>query len=172
MIMRKAFSMITAVFIIVLMSTIAMLVFNLSGKVVKNTTIQMQKEQAMLLARSYTELAVLNVMNYNRNGTNCVENINGVMNSVVPGETPSGSSTAGSGYRIQTRIYYIGNSLPCSGTRILNTNPIVSDYNGTTGADTLAAIMIDVYVQYKDADVSSPADSPWITYHRRTIQKI
>jgi len=171
--MRKAFSMITAIFIIILMSTVAILVFNLSGKIVKNTTMQFRKEQAMLLARSYTELAVLSVMDYNRStSTDCVENVNGAVNSLVPGEIPTGVSTDGSGYDVETRIYYIGNALPCSASRILNATTLATDYNSTGGSDTLAAIIVDVYVRYKDPEAPNPSASPWITYHRRTLQKI
>ncbi len=175
--MRKAFSMVTAIFVIVLMATVAMLVLSTSGKIVKETTLQFRKEQAMFLARSYTELAVLAVTNYNRNtSSDCIENINGVVNALTPGSDPETgvSSTNGGGYDVSTRIYYLGNDLPCTGTSILNSTPIQSDYNNTStpGPDAIAGIIVDVYVKYKDPDTLSPSTSPWITYHRRTLQKI
>ena len=49
--MRKAFSLITAIFVIVLMATVAAFIMNLSGKMVKGTTVQFQREQAVLLAK-------------------------------------------------------------------------------------------------------------------------
>jgi type II secretory pathway pseudopilin PulG len=74
--MRRAFSMITAIFVIVLMATVAVLILNLSGKMVKETTAQFQREQAMLLAKSYTEYAVMAVTANDRNGTgNCLTDI-------------------------------------------------------------------------------------------------
>ena len=175
--MRKAFSMITAIFVIVIMATVAMLVFSTSGKIVKESTIQYRKEQAMLLAKSYTELAVMAVMDHNRSASNsCIEDINGAVNALIPGATPvSGANTNGTGYDVETKIYYLGNSLPCTTTRILNSSTsIQTDYNNTTPtpSDALAAIIVDVYVKYKDPDVPNPASSPWITYHRRTLQKI
>ena len=173
--MRKAFTMITAIFVIVIMATVAMLVLNLSGKTVKETTIQYRKAQAMLLARSYTELAVLAVIDYNRTaGGDCIENIDGVVNALTPGAAPAtgASSTNGGGYDVQTRIYYLGNGLNCSGTRMLNSASLSTNYNDTGGSDSIAAIIVDVYVRYKDPDVEDPAHSPWITYHRRTLQKI
>ena len=179
--MRNAFSMITAIFVIVIMSTIAMLVLSISGRTVKETTIQYRQEQAALLARSYTELAVLAVINYDRNSTSgCIQDINGVVNGLVPGGSVSGSSTAGSGYDVQTRIYYLGNNLPCSQTRKLNdsTNArrsptaITTNYNNTAASNAIAGIIVDVYVSYKDPDADTPSASPWITYHRRTLQKI
>ncbi len=57
--MRKAFSMITAIFIILLMSTVAVFILNTSAKTVKSSVLQYKREQAILYARSYTELAVM-----------------------------------------------------------------------------------------------------------------
>jgi len=181
--MRNAFSMITAIFVILIMATVAILVMSTSGKIIKETSIQFRKEQAMLLARSYTELAVLAVTNYNRNtSSDCIEDIDGVVNALIPGDSPATgvSSTNGGGYDVQTRIYYLGNNLPCSNSRKLNdstdtsrSNTVIStDYNDTSSSDAIAGIIVDVYVRYKDPDVSTPSGSPWITYHRRTLQKI
>ena len=58
---RKAFSMITAIVVIVLMASVAVFIMNLSGKMVKETTTQYQREQAILLSKSYTEYAVMAV---------------------------------------------------------------------------------------------------------------
>ena len=184
--MRSAFSIITAVFTIVLMATVAMLVFSLSGKMVQTTTIQYRTEQAALLARSYTELAVLKVLQHNRSTAgNCVQDIDGAVNNIVPGGSASGASSLnGGGYQIQTRISYLGNGLPCASTRILNGSPIQTDYNTTSASDALAAIIVDVYVRYKDpAMVAAYKDNhsgtapsgnqiPWITYHSRRLLKI
>jgi hypothetical protein len=186
--MRKAFSMVTAIFLIVIMSTVSVLVFNLSGKMVKSTTLQYRHEQAGFLARSYTELAVLAVINHERNATTgCVQTISGVVNGLVPDGSVAGSSTGGSGYDVETYVYYLGNNLPCGTTYWPNkTMPIVTDYNTTTPplADSIAAIVVDVYVRYKDPAVvdaytsahggTAPTSTqiPWITYHRRSLQKI
>ena len=59
---KKAFSMVTAVFVIFIMSSVTMLIMNVTNKTVKATTKQYQKEQAQLLARSYTELAILYIL--------------------------------------------------------------------------------------------------------------
>ena len=176
--MRKAFSMVTAIFLIVIMATISVLVFNLSGKIVKSTTLQYRHDQAAFLARSYTELAILAVINHERNATtNCVQTISGVVNGLVPDGAVSGSSTSGSGYQVNTYIYYLGNNLNqanITNTYWLNksTTPIITDYNTTSPAlaDSVAAIIVDVYVKYKDPAVGSAG--PWITYHRRSLQKI
>lgn len=153
---REAFSMIMALVVIVLMATVAALIFNMTGKIIKNTTTQYQKEQAVLLAKSYTELAIMSVMANDRNntyspGNQCLENING------PDVAPN--------YRVRTRISYIGNDLTgiCSNTRILN------DTNITTPESELN-IIVDVYVEYKEYD--HPTNPQWIKYHRRSLQKI
>ena len=57
--MRKAFSMIMAIFVIVLMATVGAFILNLSAKSVKSTLLQYKREQAILYARSYTELAIM-----------------------------------------------------------------------------------------------------------------
>ena len=169
--------MITAIFVIVIMSTVAMLVFSLSGKMVKGTAIQYRTEQAALLARSYTELAVMAVIHHERNATShCIENIDGNVTDLIPGTNTSGATVDnGGGYSVQTRIYYIGNGLSCSSVRILNpSTPIVTNYNTTLAHDALAAIIVDVYVRYKDpaAAAINSSSAPWITYHSRRLLKI
>lgn len=170
--MRKAFSLITAIFVIVIMASIAAFILNLSGKVTQESTAQYRQEQAALLARSYTELAVMAVINHDRNATGtCVQDIDGVVKGLVPGTTPT---SVASGYNVMTRIYYLGNGLPCSESRKLNDSTthsntlIVTNYNNTSASDAMAGIIVDVYVQYKDPD--SPTH--WITYRRRSLQKI
>lgn len=159
---RKAFSLLTAIFVIVLMATVAMLVMNLSGKIVKETTAQYHKEQAILLAKSYTEYAIMAVMSNDRNatGNDCIENIDGRIGANV---------NAGQGYLVNTRVAYIADSntrvSTCAATRIL-------DDSGITTAESALNIIVDVYVRYRDPDHPNIANAPWVTYHRRTLQKI
>ncbi len=154
--MRKAFSMITAIFIILLMATLAAFILNISGKALSATIFQYKKEQAVLHAKSYTELAIMAVT-ANDNNTTCVDDINGFV-----GESQA-KVDIGEGYDIQTKISYIGNNLAC--TNVLN----AADINTP---DTLH-IIVDVYVRYKNPAIVAVAGSaPWITYHRRTLQKL
>ncbi len=177
--MRNAFSLVTAIFVIVIMATLAAFVFNLAGKTVQETTAQYREEQAALLARSYTELAVMAVINHDRNQTtpSCIEDIDGSVNGLIPGGAVSGNGGGSNGgYQVQTRIYYIGNNLPCSETRKLNDSTsainsstlLVTDYNNTNASDALAAILVDVFVSYQNPDTPNNT----IKYHRRTLQKI
>ena len=152
---RKAFSMLTSIVVIVLMATVSIFVMNLSGKIVKSTTTQYQHEQAELYAKSYTEYAVMAVTGNNRS-IDCVENISGTI----------GTPANGNGYRVRTRIAYIVNGTEvdtskCNDVRVLST--------GVATQDTPLNILVDVYIDYKDPDNTG---GPYMTVHRRTIQKI
>ena len=189
--MRKAFSLLTAIFIMLLMATVSMLVFNVAGKITKTSTAQYQREQAALLARSYTELAIMAVINHDRNATgNCIQDIDGVVNGLRQGAAAGGNTNSGSGYDVQTRIYYVGNDLPCAQSRKFNDSTahsairIATSYKTAGAPDEIAAIIVDVYVRYRDPSqvdaflanggtaANIPANVPWVTYHRRTLQKI
>ncbi|DAB40341.1 MAG TPA: hypothetical protein CFH81_09090 [Sulfurovum sp. UBA12169] len=156
--MRHAFSMLTAIIVIVLMATVAMLIISLSGKMVKETTTQFQREQAALLAKSYTEYAVMAVTANDRNATNnCLHDIDATI----------GSPATGNGYRIRTRIAYIGHAgevNSCAATRIFS--------NTVTTPRSPLNVIVDVYVEYKEPDHPDSTNAPWITYHKRTFQKI
>jgi len=144
---RKAFSMLTAIVVIVLMATVAMLVMSMSGKLVKETTAQYQREQAVLLANSYTEYAVMAVTANDRT-TTCLSTINGTFN----------------GYRARIHIAYIGTSAiigTCAGVRTLGTV--------SPGSSTALTIIVDAYIDYDDLDNTSGQK---LTYHKRTVQKI
>ena len=146
--------MLTAIAIIVLMGGVSAFVFSISGKVTKSSTAQYQHEQAILYAKSYTEYAILAVTGNNR-ANNCLQTIRGSI-----GSAPSN----GNGYRVRTHISYIGPSSVvgnCATTRILSTD-VHTD-------NTPLTIIIDAYVDYKDPDNPS---GPWLTVHRRTVQKI
>jgi len=153
---RKAFSILTAIVVIILMSTVAILVTSMSGKLVKETTAQYQREQAVLLANSYTEYAVLAVTANNRD-VDCLETIKGTVGDAT-------ATNPNNGYRIRTHIAYIGMPAAigsCSGTRKLS--------DSVTTDSTPLTIIVDAYVDYKDLDNLSGQN---IVYHKRTIQKI
>jgi hypothetical protein len=153
--MREAFSLVTAVFVMILMASVSIFVLNLSGKIIKTTTAQYQYEQALLYSKSYTEYAILAVTGNDRSIA-CLSDINGII----------GSPTDGNGYRIRTRIAYIVNGTEvdtskCSSTRLLTTS--------VQTKKTPLTLIIDAYVDYKDPDNTN---GPWFTVHRRTVQKI
>ena len=161
---RKAFSMITAIVVIVLMATVAMLVMSMSGKMVKETTAQFQEEQAALLAKSYTEYAVMAVTANDR-AVNCLTTINGTMGDAVVAVAGGAAGNPNNGYLINVNISYIGTAA----TLGLCAAPIALDDTVLAASNTPLTIIVDVYVQYRDLD--NPA-GPNMTYHRRTVQKI
>lgn len=160
---RRAFSLITAIFIIVIMATVTALVMGTAGKIVHETTAQYQKEQAVLLAKSYTEYAIMTVMSNDRIApSNCIRDIDADIDD---------SPDDGKGYRVRTRIAFIGSAAEvasCAATRTFS--------NAVLTAESPLNIIVDVYVEYKDINhpelATTPANVPWIIYHRRTLQKI
>ena len=145
------------------MATVAAFILNVSAKTVKDTVYQYRYEQAALLAKSYTELAIMYASANESNVSNCAENITGTFGP---------DAANGDGYDINVTIAYIGpltgsKSLMCSADRILNSNDIVTPNE--------LQIIIDTFVRYRDVDVIGvvgASNTPWITYHRRTLQKL
>lgn len=151
---RKAFSLLTSIVVIVLMATVAILILNMSSKLVKETTAQYQNEQAALYANSYTEYAILAVTGNDRS-VNCLSTINGTVGDAT-------ATNPNNGYRIRTQIAYIGTS-----GEVGSCNRVFS--SSVTTASTPLTIIVDAYVDYKDLDNPSGQN---IVYHKRTLQKI
>ena len=158
---RKGFSLLVAIFTIVLLSLVASYIFYASSSIAKEGSIQYQKEQARILARSYTEYAVLAISGNDRNKTNkCIDEI----------KADIGTPDTGQGYKVKVNITYIGNS------KYINNCSHKAFTLSDSDEDTLSAIL-DVYVKYKDASHPSIGGKyqkyiPWQMYHRRSIQKI
>ncbi len=148
--MRDAFSMITAIFLILLMASIAAFVMNLSGKMVQETTIQYKQEQAILYAKSYTEFAVMAAT-----ARNCINTIDANISTPATGD----------GYWITVNAQYIGDDL---GAAVC---PTIGNTIATVNSRG-AIMLLDTYVRYRNPDVPDIANSPWITYHRRTLQRL
>lgn len=150
---RKAFSMLTAIVVIVTMAVIAAFVTNISGKTIKTTTDQYRKEQAILYARSYTEYAIMAVSARDR-AVECIDNIDADINGGING--------VNIGYRIRIRLSYIGSATiaNCANNRELS--------NLVIEPKTPLNIIVDAYVDYRDVNDMSKV----LTYHRRSLQKI
>ena len=153
---KKAFSMITAIFVIVIMATVSSLIMNVTGKTIKSTTQQYQKEQAAILARSYTELAIFKVLYQERNATSCLTTFS----------ENFGAETDFHGYDITVNIQYLGNNTLLSSC---TASAITTWANNINGFDKSISLLIDTYISYKDFD--DPSDRN-ITFHRRTLQKL
>lgn len=160
----KAFSMMTAVFVILIISALGGFIINLAGKLVDETTAQYRKEQAILYAKSYTEFAIMSAT-----ARNCISRIEANVggNSV----TTEDDVRAGLGYKVDVEIQYIGNDLgggcPTIGGSI--------DYERSRGA----IIIVDTYVRYRNPEhpnaiskLAFSQESPGYLYHRRTLQRL
>ena len=185
--MRKGFSMLMAIAVIVIMAGITAMVMNLSGKVVKEISSQYRHEQAALLAKSYTEYAILAIQGHNGGvaGINCLRTVQGQLNS-LNGVANANGVINGEGYQVDVRIQYAGLRLNqpagmgCA-VSVANTYGHASlGYQNTVGDTTTSndvSATIDVYVMYHDLDVianlgANGNNNAWITYHRRTLQRL
>jgi len=155
---REAFSIITAIFLIVIMSTLAIFVANLSGKNIQGTVAQYRTEQAILYAKSYTEFAIMALT-----AKSCVSTISGDIDGTAT------EVLQGNGYHVDVDIQYIGKNNGCHNT--------LGDLV-TTATSQGQIVIIDTYVHYRNPDdpyalSSTPwTTNPGITYHRRTLQKL
>jgi len=166
-------------------------ILNTSAGTGEETFAQYHKEQAVLLSEAYTEAAILNILNTNMAaaaGAACVQNMQADITTLDQGGIPDPGNFTRL-YRVNVRIRYITNTIinprptnittgNCAGGILnLNTAGNIINYNhsfvpiATTPISHLAAV-IDVYVRYKNVAYPNPANAPWVTYHRRTLQKI
>jgi len=146
---HNGFAMIMAIILIVVLSTIMAIMLNLTQKTTKETTNLYLKEEAVFLAKSATELALLEISGHDRGAggnTNCLSQVNAVY--------PNATSPI---FDINTTIRYIG--LNC--VNGLNYIPTI------TTPESNGSVLIDTTV------TSTPGTSTQtIRYFRRTIQKL
>jgi len=156
---RQAFSMITAIFVILLIATLGSFIMNLSGKMVQETTSQYRKEQAILYAKSYTEFAIMTATS-----EPCVRKITASVDNTQE------QVKKGYGYFVDIRIHYVGTNSTCTNTV---GNGIITD---TRAQENI--ILIDTYVRYRDPESIGARNAlawsvdPGITYYRRTLQRL
>ena len=141
--------MLTAIAVIVVISSIGAFILSLSGKMISETTTQFQREQAMLLSKSFTEYAIMAVTANKQNSSNCLNSITSDINGI---------------YKVQVDISYIGRDLDGSCSRKLSED--VSTLRSPLN------IIVDVDVKYQDPDDPRGGSAPWITFHKRTLEKI
>ena len=161
---KPAFSMITAIFVILLLSTVAAFILNLSGKSIDETTTQYRKEQAILYAKSYTEYAIMSAV-----ARDCIKTITGYVGGTLS------QVKAGNGYKVTVDIQYVGNELAGA---LGGTCDTLGGAISTTNSRG-AIILVDTYVRYRNPDhpdaiagVAFDNTHPGFVYHRRTIQRL
>ena len=185
---RPAFSMLTAIGVMLIMGLLSSYILSTSASTGEETFAQYHKEQAVLLSEAYTETAILAILNTDVNTSHCIESSGTGMDitTLIQGGASSPATNVanlGQGYHVDVNIYYIANTatpfiLGTNCNMILNQDSggNLLDFNATIPGEinpvpSLSAI-IDVYVRYKNMAYPDPSTAPWVTYHRRTLQKI
>jgi hypothetical protein len=85
----------------------------------------------------------------------------------ISGDDILADADSGKGYLVDANISYIGKDSTANLVGNCSAGSILDSNVDTNGSDL--QIIVDVYVKYKELD--NP-NADWITYHRRTLQKI
>ena len=139
--MKKGFSLLTAIMMIVFIATIGALALSFSTQTSKQTYDVFLRAQAELLARSATEYALLALAANDFAAGDCLDRID---------------ATYGNAFTVRMDLNYIGN-LACA--NLLNANPITTVASSPT-------VIIDTIVETTLGTATEP-----IRVHRRTLQK-
>ena len=145
--MRRGFTLITAILLILLISTIAMLSLSLSSLTTKQTSDIYLREQAELLLQSATEYALLAISGRDIATNGCINTINA--------QYPQAGANAL--FDINISLSYLGNGLPNTCNRL---------DNNVSNLDSNVTVMIDTVVTSANSVSTEP-----IRLHRRTLQK-
>ena len=145
--MKKGFSLIAAIFFIILISTIALTSLSIATMSAREAPNILLNQQAELLARSATEYAIMNIQqnDYNKSCPGSVKEIN--LN--YPSNSPI--------FNAKVQIYYLNSALPCGDNVISSSTALVDNYK--------FASIIDVRV----TSVGNIGSAP-IKFSRRTLQ--
>ena len=147
--MRRGFTLIAAIFFVVIASSICMLALSIASTSVKQNSEIYLREQSELVARAATEYAMLAIIS-NDFSTTCLGN-----QSENASEDNPISGEFGDLFTFKVYVKYFGNMGICSGDAV-----------AAAGANQ-GTIMLDVFVSSKPGKASNP-----INFHKRTLQKL
>jgi len=147
--MRRGFTLIAAIFFVVIASSICMLALSIASTSVKQNSEIYLREQSELVARAATEYAMLAIIS-NDFSTTCLgkQSKNASEDNPISGEF-------GELFTFKVYVKYFGDMGICSGDAV-----------AATGANQ-GTIMLDVFVSSKPGKASNP-----INFHKRTLQKL
>ena len=147
--MRRGFTLIAAIFFVVIASSICMLALSIATTSVRQNREIYLREQSELVARAATEYAMLAIIS-NDFSTTCLGNQseNASEDNPITGEF-------GDLFTFKVYVKYFGDMGICSGDAV-----------AATGANQ-GTIMLDVFVSSKPGKSSNP-----INFHKRTLQKL
>lgn len=163
--MKRGFSLVAAIFFIILVATTALTALSIAAMTARDVNNIYSKEQALLLAQSATEFAVMAMQAHNYPdptnpavARNCLETINLSYPSAVAGQTM---------YNITVNLYYLDPNLGC-GSRGIGLTPFrnADGSNVASNVVTTHMALVDVTVRSTDLLGAMP-----IIYNRRTLQK-
>ena len=174
---KRGFALIAAIFFIIIISTIAITALSTASMTAKDTVNAHTREQALLLAQSATEFAVMAMQAHAYNGdTVNVPRLDAAGNPVLDAAgNPVTNPVNGAnclehidlsypGFDIDVDLYYINTALGCSAAN--NIGGVGLSVNPATGlANNSHMALVDVTVR------STSGDLPPIVYNRRTLQK-
>lgn len=72
---KKAFGIISAIFILLLLSTIALMILSIQSNSIKHSVDSRMRSQAVVLAHSGIDYALMLIQGFDRSGGNCLEYI-------------------------------------------------------------------------------------------------
>lgn len=144
--MRRGFTLIAAIFFVVIASSICMLALSIATTSVRQNSEIYLREQSELVARAATEYAVLAVLSndFYKAGAVCI----GDKNNPIKGEF-------GELFTFEVFVKYFGDMGVCSGDAV-----------AVTGLNQ-GTVLLDVFVSPKPGKATNP-----INFHKRTLQKL
>ena len=146
--MRRGFTLIAAIFFVVIASSICMLALSIASTSVKQNSEIYLREQSELVARAATEYAMLAIISndFYKTGAVCL----GDEHNPIAGEF-------GDLFTFKVFVKYFGDM----GDACKNKDAVIVE--GTNQG----TIMLDVFVSSKPGKASNP-----INFHKRTLQKL
>jgi len=149
--MRRGFTLIAAIFFVVIASSICMLALSIASTSVKQNSEIYLREQSELVARAATEYAMLAIIS-NDFSTTCLGN-----QSENASEDNPISGEFGDLFTFKVYVKYFGDM----GNACKNKDAVI--VKGTNQG----TIILDVFVSSKPGKSSNP-----INFHKRTLQKL
>ena len=147
--MRRGFTLIAAIFFVVIASSICMLALSIASTSVKQNSEIYLREQSELVARAATEYAMLAIIS-NDFSVTCLGNESKEASDDKPIKGEFGEL-----FTFKVYVKYFGDMGICSGDAV-----------AATGINQ-GTIMLDVFVSSKPGKASNP-----INFHKRTLQKL
>ena len=175
--MQKGFALVAAIFFIIIVATTAITALSIASMTARDVNNIQGREQALLLAQSATELAVLAMQKHQYLTTELRDGgataaTNPTLNRITL-EYPANAASGNKMFDITVTFGYFDNQLGADADHTVaysnfgqgSSEPLPSGHG--VGKILSHAALVDVVVRSNVAVMGSPQ----ITYHRRTIQK-